>query len=63
MSTTKESVEGCIPTGEHENNQEEVGAEHVDQNVRQVEGIWIYLNEGKNKNPFELLQTMKILQA
>jgi len=34
MATTEESVEGRIPTGEQENNQEEVGAEHVDQNAK-----------------------------
>jgi len=40
-----------------------VGVEHVDQNAQQVDGIWIDLNESKNKNSSELLQTVKNLQA
>jgi len=34
MAATEEFVDGRIPTGEQENNQEDVGAKHVDQNAR-----------------------------
>ena len=63
MAATEESVEGRIPTSEQENKNENKEAEHVDQNAKQVDGIWIDLNESKNKNSSELLQTVKNLQA
>jgi len=63
MVDTKESVEGRIPSNEHENNNENNEAEHKEQTANKSGEIWIDLNEIKNHNSSELLQMVKNLQA
>lgn len=59
MVGMEESIGGNMNSGEQERNQEQREFEHVKQEANHEEDP----NESKNKNPSEILQTVKILQA
>lgn len=63
MASLEESVGGKMHSGEPEHHHERMETEHVEQSARQSARQEVYPNKSKNKNSYEILQTVKNLQA